>query len=168
MDTLAETISNPATRSQFSKTIFNEISVPQIAIAKNTNTAFSIAYTAIVFLYQQFNQKQIRKFTGSQPTVHFVAADNCGFFVTTTKAKTFQDNRPSISITNFKNHYVLVFELTSFQEATEKFCYTDVVGEPLTLELNSTSLPEQVSELVVLGKQKSLDPVDEFGVTNPT
>ena len=45
----------------------------------------------------------------------------------------FQDDNPSISFYNLKDHYVLVFDLTSMQDATEIFHYTELVGEPLRL-----------------------------------
>ena len=58
------------------------------------------------------------------------------------KGLNFQDDIPSISIENFKDHYVVVFDLTSMQDATEIYHYPELVGEPLRLELNSTFLLE--------------------------
>ena len=60
------------------------------------------------------------------------------------KALNFQDDIPSIPIDDFKDHYVLVFDLTSIQDATENFHYPELVGEPLRLELNFTNLLENV------------------------
>ena len=54
------------------------------------------------------------------------------------KAMNFQDDIPSISLDDFKDHYVLVFDLTSMQGATENCHYPELVREPLTLELNVT------------------------------
>ena len=39
------------------------------------------------------------------------------------KAVNFQDDIPSIPIDYFKDHYVLVFDLTSMQDATENCHY---------------------------------------------
>ena len=50
----------------------------------------------------------------------------------------FQDDIPSIPIDDFKDHNVLVFNLTSMQDATENCCYPELVGEILRLELNFT------------------------------
>ena len=58
------------------------------------------------------------------------------FYSTTMKAMNFQDDIPSIPIDVFKDHYVLVFDLTSMQDATERCHYPELVGEPLRLELN--------------------------------
>ena len=63
-----------------------------------------------------------------------------------------------------KDHYVLVFDLTSMQDATENCHYPELVGEPLRLELNFTHPLENLTEFIVLGEQMSLVAVDKFGV----
>ena len=71
------------------------------------------------------------------------------------KAMNFQDDIPSIPIDNIKDHYVLLFDLTSTQDATESCHYPKLVGEPLRLELNFTFPLEHVTELIVLGERMS-------------
>ena len=85
----------------------------------NTNSPFSKSYTKNLFRLQQFDLTQIGNLTGDQPNVHFDAVDNCRLHVTTMKAMKFQDDLLSISIDNFKDHNLLVFDLTSMQDATE-------------------------------------------------
>ena len=130
----------------------------------NTNYAFAGSYTENSFWYQQFELRQIRILRGGQPIVDFDAADNCRLYVTTMKAMNFQDDIPSIPIDNFKDHYVLVFDLTSMQDATENCHYPELVGEPLRLELNFTFPLEHVAELIVLGEWMSSVAIDKFGV----
>ena len=84
--------------------------------------------------------------------------------MTTMQAMNFQDDIPSIPIDDSKDHYVLVYELTSMQDATENCHYPELVGEPLRVELNFTHPLENVSELIVLGERMSSVPVDKFGV----
>ena len=76
----------------------------------------------------------------------------------------FQDDIPSIPFDKFKNHYVFVFDLNSMQDATENCPYTELVGEPLRLELNFTFPLEQVTDLIVLGKRLFSVSVNKFGV----
>ena len=85
----------------------------------NTNSAFTGFLTENPFWYQQFDPRQIRILRGGQPIVDFDAADDCRLYVTTMKATNFQDDIPSFPMDNFKDHYVLVFDLTSMQNATE-------------------------------------------------
>ena len=130
----------------------------------NTNSAFTGSYTENPFWYQKFHLSQIRILRGGQPIVDFDSADNCCFYVRTMKAMSFHGDILSISIVSFKDHYVLVFDLTSMQDATEKCHYAELVGEPLRFELNFTSPLEHVTELFVLRKRMSSVAFDKFGV----
>ena len=139
LEVLAKTFIIPARQNQFiHENTFNNAPVRRIAIAMNTNSAFTGSYTENPFWYQQFDLRKIRILRGCQPIVDFDAADICRLYVTTMKAMNFQDDIPSIPIDNFKDHYVLVFDLTSMQDATENCHYPELVGEPLRLELNFT------------------------------
>ena len=89
-------------------------------------------------------------------------------FVTTMKARNFQDDITSISINNFEDHYVIVFDLTSMQDATENCHYPELVREPPRLELNFTFPQQHVTELSVLGERMSLIAVDKIGVVGKT
>ena len=80
----------------------------------------------------------------------------------------FQDDIPSIPIDNFKDHYVLVFDSTSMQDASGNFHYPQLVGEPMRLELNFTFPLEHVTELIVLGEKLSSVAVDKFDVVGIT
>ena len=165
LETLAKTFLIPARQNQFiQENIFNNASIRRIAIAMNTNSAFTGSFFVNPFWYQQFDLRQNRILRGGQPIVDFDTADNCRLYVTTMKEMTFQDDIPSIPIDDFKDHYVLVFDLTSMQDATENCHYPELVGKPLRLELNFTNPLENVSELIVLGERMSSVAVDKFGV----
>ena len=165
LETLAKPFIRPARQNQFiQENIFNKAPIRRIAIAMNTNSAFTGSFTENPFWYQQFDLRQVRILRGGQPFVHSDTADNCRLYVTTMKAMSFQDDIPSIPIDDFKDHKVLVFDLTSMQDATENFHYPELVGEPLRLELNFTNPLENVTELIVLGEQISSVAVDKFDV----
>ena len=165
LETLAKNFIIPARQNQFiQENIFNNAPVRRIAIAMNTNSALTGSYTEKPFWYQQFDLRQIRILTGGQLIVDFDAADKCRLYVTTMKAMNFQDDIPSIPIDDFKHHYVLVFDLTSMQDAAENCHYPELVGEPMRLELNFTFPLERVTELIILGERMSSVAVDKFGV----
>ena len=151
METLAKTFIIPAKQNQFiQENIFNNAPIRRIAIAKNTNSALSGSFTENPFWYEQFDFRQIRILRGGQPIVEYDTSSNCRLYVTTMKAMNFQDDIPSIPLNIFKDHYVLVFVLTSMQDATEHCHYPELVGEPLRLELNFTFALEHVTEVIVL------------------
>ena len=165
LETLAKTFIIPARQNHFiQENIFNNAPIHRIAIAMNTNSAFTCSFTENPFWYQQFDFRQSRGLRGGQPIVDFDTTNNCRLYVTTMKAMNFQDDIPPIPIDDFKDHYVLVFDLTSMQDATENCHYLEFVGEPLRLELNFTNPLENVTELNVLGERMSLVAVDKFGV----
>ena len=152
METLAKTFIIPARQNQFIKeNIFNNAPIRRIAIAMNSNSAFTGSFAESPFWYQQFNLREIRKLRGGQPNVHHDTTDNCRLYVTTMKAMDFQADIPSIPVDNFKDHYVLVFNLTSMQDATVHCHYPELTGEPLRLELYFRSPLENVTEVIVLG-----------------
>ena len=128
----------------------------------NTISAFTRSDTEHPFWHLQFNLRQnillraIRR--------DFDDADTCRLHVTTKKAMKFQDDIPSIPFDNFKEHCVLLSDLTLMQDATEKCHYPEIVGEALRLELNFTFPVEYVTELIVPGERRSSVAVDRFDV----
>ena len=155
----------PERQNQFiQENVFNSAPIPRKAIAMNSNSAFTGSFAENPFSYQQFNPRDIRILRGGQPIVHHDTTDNCRLYVTTMRAMNFQDDIPSIPVDNFKDHYVLVFGLTSMQDATEHCHYPELIGEPLRLELYFISPLENVTEVIVLGERMSSDAVDKFGV----
>ena len=120
METLAKTYIFPARQIHLiQENIFNNAPIRLTATAMKLNSAFTGYVAENPFWYQQFNLKDIRKLVGGQPIVDHDMTDFCRLYVTTMKAMTFRDDIPSIPIDNFKDHYVLVFDLTSMQDATE-------------------------------------------------
>ena len=76
----------------------------------------------------------------------------------------FQDDNPSIPIDNFKDHYVLLFGLTSMQDASENCHCPELFGEPLKPVLIFAFPLEHVTELIVLGERMSSVAVHTFRV----
>ena len=149
----------PAIQNKFiQENISNKAAIRPVAIAMNTNSAFSGSFTGNPFWYQKFDLRQIKMLRGD---------NNCSFsycwqYLTIMNAMNFQDDNPSIPIDDFKDHYVLVFELTSMEDDTENSHYLELVGEPLRLELSFTQPLEIVTELIVLGVRMSSVVVDNL------
>ena len=114
--------------------------------------------------YQYFDLRQIRRLKVGQPIVDFDAADNCCAHFTTMKAMNVQYDIPSNPIDKFKDYYVLIFDWTSLQDATENCHYPELVREPLRLELNFNPPGEHFTERIALRERKFLVAFDEFAV----
>ena len=78
--------------------------------------------------YQQFGLRHIGLLRGGQSVVDYDTSDSCRLYVTTMRAMNCNDDLPSIPINNFKDHYVLVFDLTSMQDATEHCHYPELIA----------------------------------------
>ena len=130
----------------------------------NANPAFTGSCNENQLWYKQFDLRQFILLRVSQPIVDLDAANIYRLNVTTMKSMIFQDDIPSIPIDNCKDHYVLMFDLTSIQDTTEICHHPDLVGEPLRLELSFTFPLVHVTELIVLEKQMSAVAVYKFSV----
>ena len=97
----------------------------------NTNSAFSGCYTENQISCQHFDHRKLRILRRGKPIVDFQAADKCRLFVTTVKAMNFQYDIPTIPTYNLKEHYVLVFDFNSMQDATGNCDYPELIVEPL-------------------------------------
>ena len=165
LENIPKTFNIPARQNQFiQENVFNNAPVPQIAIAMKKKLHIHCIKYQKSILISTFDVRQIRILRGSQPIVDFDATDNCRLYVTTMNEMNFQDDIPSIPIDNFKDHFVLVFDLTSMQVATEYCHYPELVGEPLRHKLNFSFLLEHVTELIALGERISSVAVEQFGV----
>ena len=150
LETLAKTFIIPARQNHFiQENIFNNAPVRRSAIAMNTNSAFTGSYTENPFWFQQLDVRQTRTLREGQPIVDFDTVDNCRHYVTTMKAMNFQDDITSIPIDNFKDHYVLVFSLTSMQDATENWHYPELVREPMRQDIIFNFPLQHVTQLIV-------------------
>ena len=135
IETLARTFIIPATRNQFiQKKFFSTILQFVGLLPQWINTLPSVDFTLKIHSgINNFHLRQFKILTRGQPIVEFIAVGNFRLYDTTMKAKNFQYDILSIPIDNFKDHYLLVFDSTSIQEASESFHYPKPVGEPLRL-----------------------------------
>ena len=84
------------------------------------------------------------------------------------KAMNFRVDDLSIPMSLFKDHYVLVFDLTSMEAATKNCHYPETVKDSLRLRLNFTFPLEHVTEFFVSGVRTSLVADQKFDVVGKT
>ena len=126
LETSAKTVILLAGQNQIiQENIFNNAPIRRVPIAMNTNSAFTVYSTEKPFWYQHFDLWQIRILRAGQRIVDFDTAENCRLYVTTMKAMNFQEDILSTPLVDFKDHYVLVFDLTSMKDATENCHYPE-------------------------------------------
>ena len=79
------------------------------------------------------------------------------------KAMNFNEEISALPHNLYQNHYVLVFDLTSLQDAGESIHCPELSGESIRLEMFFDRSLRSVTELIVLGERMSTVKIDQFG-----
>ena len=150
IETIARTFIVPSRQNQFiQENVFNNTPIRRIAVAMNTNSAVAGSFHENPFNYQHFHLRELRIIRGGRAINSLEITSPCRPYVTTMKAMQFNEAFPALTMENFQNHYVLVFDLTSLQDAAEQLHYPELSGESLRLEMFFQFALEQVTELIV-------------------
>ena len=163
-EVLGKTFIIPNGQNQYiQENIFNNAPIRRLALAMNTNTAFTGSRDSNPFHYQKFGLREIKLVRGNQVVVNIDTSDDIRAFVTTMKALKFDEDGPGVPFSDYHNHYVLVFDLTSTQESNVHMFYPDVVGAGLRLELYFSRNLINTVEVIVLGERLSTVFIDKNG-----
>ena len=164
METIARIFIILSRQNQFiQENIFNNAPIRRVAVAMNTNSAVAGSFHKNPFSYQQFHLRELRFIRGGRAIVSLDTTSPCRPYVTTMKAMHFNEDFPALPMEDFQNHYILVFDLTSLQDAAEQLHYPELSGENLRLEMFFQFPLEQVTEVIVLGERLSNVQIDKFG-----
>ena len=74
----------------------------------------------------------------------------------------FNEDFSALPMKDFQNHYILVFDLTSLQDAAEQLHYPEVSGKSLRLEMFFQFPLVLVTDVIVLGERLSNIQIDKF------
>ena len=156
MATTARTFIIPSGQNQFiQENVFNNSPIGRIAIALTTNSAFTPHFQGSLFHYRKFGLRELRIVRGGRAVVSIDTTNNCRAYVTTMKAMNFNEEIPGLPNDFFTDLYVLVFDLTSLQDAGENVYYPELSGESLRLEMFFERPLTNVTKLIVLGERIS-------------
>ena len=86
----------------------------------NTNLAVAGSFHEKLFNYQQFHLRELRIIRGGRAIISLDTTSPCRPYVTTMKATQFNGDFPALFMEVIQNHYILVFDLTSLQDAAEQ------------------------------------------------
>ena len=90
-----------------------------------TNLAVAGPFHENPFNYQQFHLRELRNIRGGRAIISLDTTSPCRPYVTTMKAMQFNEDFPALPMEDFQNHYILVFDLTSLQDAAEHLHYPE-------------------------------------------
>ena len=80
------------------------------------------------------------------------------------RALKFHQGRPNVKISEYENHFCLVFDLTSTQQSDLMMFYQDVVAASQRLELYFKENLEETVEVIVAGELLSTIFIDKEGL----
>ena len=141
--------------------VISRLTVIRRLLLRRIQSAFNGLYSGKLFRYQHPDLRQTRLPTAGQPQLD-VDSDKWLSFLEKTKEMKFQDNITTFTNDTSKYNIVQMSDLTSMQDATEKWHYPETINEPLRLELNFTFHLEYFTEHIKLRKRLSLDSSDNL------
>ena len=97
--------------------------------------------------------RELRIVRGGRAIVSLDTNNDCRAFVTTMKAMNFNEEIPALSHHQSQNDYILVFDLTSIQDAGENIHYPELSGESILLEMFFDRSLKNVTEIIFLGER---------------
>ena len=86
--------------------------------------------------------------------------DNKRLYYNSMSALAYVENNHGIPLSEFSNHFIMVFDLTSTQEATHVFNYPELTNSSISVQLKfDTALTNNV-EVFLLGEKSSTVYID--------
>ena len=82
----------------------------------DTNSAVAGSFHENPFNYQQFHLRELRIIRGGI-AIKSLDTNSCRPYASTRKAMQFNEDILSLPMAGFQNHYTVVFDLTSLQDA---------------------------------------------------
>ena len=142
--------------------IFTKEPIRRVIVALCVDTVFIGTNTANPFHYQNFGLREITFYRIGTATAGtpMSTTDNKRLYYNSMSALAYVENGHGIPLSEFANHYILVFDLTSTQEATHDFIHPELTNSSLSAELKfDASLAHNV-EIFFLGAKASTYYID--------
>ena len=119
--------------------------------------AFIVTNTLNPFQYQNFDSNEITNYRNGFATAGtpMSTTDNKRLYYNSMAALAYVENGHGISLSEFPYHYIMVFDLTSTEEATLDFIHPKLTNSSLSVELKfGAALPHNI-EILFLGENCS-------------
>ena len=142
--------------------IFTKEPIRGLIIALCAGDAFIGNNTVNPFSYRKFGLREITVFRNGFLTAGtpMSIVDNKRLYYNSMSALAYVENGHGITLSEFSNHFIMVFDLTSTQEATHDFIHPELPNSSISVELKfDTALTNNV-EVFFLGAKSSTVYID--------
>ena len=142
--------------------IFAREPIRRMAICMATNEAFVGNNQLNPFHYQKFNLDQISIYRNGLPIADspISTADNKRLYFNSLSDLAYIDNGHGISLQEYTNHFVMVFDLTSTQQASHDFIHPELTNGSISIELKFSSALANNIEIFIVGEKASTIYID--------
>ena len=163
LETLTKTfLASTGLHSWKQEDIFARGPIRRLAICLNTNEAFLGNNRQNPFHFRKFNLEQIYVYRNGLPVADspISTADDKRLYFNTVSDLAYIDNGHGISLTDYPSHFIMVFDLTSTQQASHDFIRPELTNCSISVELKfSVALPNNI-EIFIIGEKASTIFVD--------
>ena len=144
-------------RSWKHEDIFTKEPIRRLFVALCRSNAFIGNNNINPYHYQKFDLSEITVYRNGFATAGtpMLTNDNKRLCYSSMSALAYVENGHGIPLSDFVHHFIMVFDLTSTQEATHDFIHPDLTNSSLSVEQQfDTGLPNKI-EILLLGEKLS-------------
>ena len=140
-------------QSRKQEDVFSREPIPRLAICLSRNEAFLGSKQLNPFHFRKFNLEQICIYRNRLPIADspINTADVKRLYFNTMSDLAYIDNGHGISLSEYPNHFIMLFDLTSTHQASHDFIHPELTNCSISIELKfSSALPNNI-EIFVIG-----------------
>ena len=160
LETLTKTfLDSTVLHSLKQEDIFEREPIRRLAICLNTNEAFLGNNRQNPFHFRKFNLEQIYVYRNGLPVADspISTADDKRLYFNTISDLAHIDNGHGISLTDYPNHFIMVFDLTSIEQASRDFIHPELTQCSISVELKlSVALPNNIEIFIIREKASTI------------
>ena len=142
--------------------VFASEPIRRLAICLKTNEAFLGNNRQNPFNFRKFDLERIYIYRNGLPVTDspISRSDDKRLYFNTISDLAYIDNGHGISLTDYPNHFIMVFDLTSTQQASHDFIHTELTNSSNSIELKFSAASTNNMEIFIIGEKTSTIFVD--------
>ncbi len=150
-------LASTGARSWKHEDIFNKEPIRRMVIALNTNQDFLGSNQSNPFHYRKFDLSQIAVYRNGRAIAGTpITADNDNrLYYNSLTSLAYMESGHGITLSDYPNHYVMVFDLTSTLEASHEFIHPELTSSSITVELQFSNALANNTEILFRGEKSS-------------
>ena len=157
LETITKTLLASTGLQSWKQDVFSREPIRRLAICLNTNEAFLGSKQLNPFHFRKFNLEQICIYRNGLPVADspIMTTDVKRLYFITMSDLAYIDNGHGISLSEYPNHFIMVFDLTSTQQASHDFIHPELTNCSISIELKfSAAVPNNI-EIFIIGEKAS-------------